>query len=115
MRDTVPPQAVDGSAMIGLPPSDRAAACMKSICPPMPEKIAWPIESAQIWPVRSTSSAELMAVTRGFLRTSATSLVRSQGWNSTSGLSSTKSNRRRVPATNDVMVRPGCTDLRARW
>jgi hypothetical protein len=37
MRETRPPQAVDGSAMIGLPPVDRAAACMKSIWPPMPE------------------------------------------------------------------------------
>jgi hypothetical protein len=37
IRETVPPHAVDGSAMIGLPPVDRAAACMKSICPPIPE------------------------------------------------------------------------------
>ena len=33
--------------MIGLPPAERAAPRMKSICPPMPEKIVWPIESAQ--------------------------------------------------------------------
>ena len=32
--------------------------------------------------------AELIATTRGFLRISAVSLVRSQGWNSTSWLSS---------------------------
>ena len=37
MRDTVPRAAVDGSAMIGLPPRDSAAPRMKSICPPMPE------------------------------------------------------------------------------
>jgi hypothetical protein len=37
MRETLPPAAVEGSAMIGLPPSERAAPRMKSICPPMPE------------------------------------------------------------------------------
>jgi len=37
MREIVPPFAVDGSAMIGLPPSDSAAPRMKSICPPIPE------------------------------------------------------------------------------
>jgi hypothetical protein len=45
-----------------------------------------------------------MAVTLGFLRISEVSLVRSQGWNSISGLSSTKSNSRRVPLTNDVTL-----------
>ena len=39
------------------------------------------------------------------------SLVRSQGWNSTNGLSSTKSKRRRVPSTKLVTIRPGCTLL----
>ena len=37
MRESLPLLAVDGSAMIGLPPTERAAPRMKSICPPMPE------------------------------------------------------------------------------
>ena len=111
MRDSWPFAAVAGSAMIGLPPAESAAPRMKSICPPMPEKIRWPIESAQTWPVRSISSAELIATTRGLRRISAVSLVRSQGWNSTCGLSSTKSNSRLVPFTNDVTVRFGMHDL----
>jgi hypothetical protein len=37
MRETLPPAAVAGSAMMGLPPSERAAPRMKSIWPPMPE------------------------------------------------------------------------------
>jgi hypothetical protein len=36
IRLTVPRDAVEGRAMIGLPPSDNAAPRMKSICPPMP-------------------------------------------------------------------------------
>jgi hypothetical protein len=79
MRDTVPPAAVDGSAMIGSPPSDTAAPRMKSICPPIPEKIVCPIESAHTCPDRSTSMALLMAATRWFFRISAVSLVRSHG------------------------------------
>jgi hypothetical protein len=78
------PAAVDGSAMIGLPPRETAAPRRKSIWPPMPEKMRWPSESAHTWPVRSISSAELIAVTLSFLRMSAVSLVRSQPWNSTS-------------------------------
>ena len=34
---TPPPAAVEGSAMMGLPPRESAAPRMKSICPPMPE------------------------------------------------------------------------------
>ena len=37
MREIVPFAAVEGRAMIGLPPGDSAAPWMKSICPPMPE------------------------------------------------------------------------------
>ena len=37
IRESFPPAAVDGSAMIGFPPGDSAAPRMKSICPPMPE------------------------------------------------------------------------------
>ena len=36
MRETVPFFAVEGNAMIGLPPLDRAAPRMKSTCPPKP-------------------------------------------------------------------------------
>lgn len=53
--------------MIGLPPYDRDAALMKSIWPPTPDIIFLPIESAHTWPVRSISTAELMAVTLAFL------------------------------------------------
>jgi hypothetical protein len=48
----------------------------------------------------------------GFLRMSAVSLVRSQGWNSTSGLSSTKSKPLGCPMTKLVTMRPGCTCLK---
>ena len=37
MRDCFPLPAVEGRAMIGTPPFERAAPRMKSICPPMPE------------------------------------------------------------------------------
>jgi hypothetical protein len=37
MRETDPPAAVDGSAMIGRPSRDNAAPRMKSIWPPIPE------------------------------------------------------------------------------
>jgi len=57
----------------------------------MPEKMRWPIESAQICPERSISIAELIATTRSFFAMSAVSFVRSHGWNSTSRLSWTKS------------------------
>ena len=93
--------------MIGLPPRLIAAPRMKSICPPIPEWIAWPIESAHTCPVRSICSAELIAVVRSFLRMASVSLVRSQGWNSTSGLSLTNSNSRGEPATKLVTIRPG--------
>jgi hypothetical protein len=36
MRETLPPAAVEGRAMIALPPSESAAPRMKSIWPPMP-------------------------------------------------------------------------------
>ena len=37
MRLMVPCLAVEGMAMIGFPPFERAAARMKSTCPPNPE------------------------------------------------------------------------------
>ena len=59
-----------GSAMIGLPlPSwHTPAARMKSTWPPKPDTMRVPTESDTTWPVRSTSIAELIAVTLGFLR-----------------------------------------------
>ena len=48
----------------------------------MPEKIRCLIESAHTWPVRSISSALLMAVTLGLRPMRCVSLVRSHGWNS---------------------------------
>ena len=64
---------------------------MKSIWPPTPEYIRWPIESATTWPVRSTSIAELIAVIRLNERMTWVSLVKSTGRISTIGLSLTKS------------------------
>ena len=37
IRDTLPPAAVEGRAMIGLPPRLIAEPRTKSICPPIPE------------------------------------------------------------------------------
>ena len=33
----IPFPVIDGKAMMGLPPLDKAAPLIKSICPPMPE------------------------------------------------------------------------------
>lgn len=59
----------EGNAMIGLPnPSKPSAAPrIKSTCPPKPEYILVPIESDEIWPVKSTSIHELIAVILGCL------------------------------------------------
>ena len=62
---------------------------MKSICPPTPEYIVWPMESATTWPVRSTSMAELMETIRLKDRMTCVSLVKSTGRISTIGLSCT--------------------------
>jgi hypothetical protein len=77
--------------MIGLPPSESEAPRMKSICPPTPEKIRVPMESATTWPVKSTSMALLIAVTLGFRRMTAVSFTYPQSSITTCGLSSTKS------------------------
>src|ERR1017187_8263617 len=53
MREMRPPAAVDGRVMMALPPCERAAPRTKSIWPPIPEYMRWPIESAQTCPVRS--------------------------------------------------------------
>ena len=66
MRDTVPLFAVEGRAITGTPPFERAAPRRKSTCPPMPLYIALPIESEHTCPVRSTSMAELIATMRLF-------------------------------------------------
>src|SRR5207249_8576349 len=79
MREMRPPDAVDGSAIIGTPFGDSAAPRMKSICPPIPEYIRNPIESATTWPERSISSAELIATTDSFLRITDVSFVWSHG------------------------------------
>jgi len=113
MREMLPSlPAVEGNAMIGTPPAERAAPRKKSNCPPIPDTIRVPIESAQTWPLRSTCSAALMATTAGLAWMITGSFVRSQGWNSTTGLSSTKSNTFRVPATKLVTMRPAWTRLR---
>jgi len=52
MRDTVPPLAVDGSAMMALPPRDLAARVEIHLAA-TPEKNFEPMESAHTCPVRS--------------------------------------------------------------
>jgi len=52
--------AVDGNAMMACRFCCGEAPRMKSTCPPNPENILCPIESAQTWPVKSTWIAELM-------------------------------------------------------
>jgi len=46
IRDTVPLRAVEGRAVIGLPPLEQAAPLMRSACPPTPLEKRHPIESA---------------------------------------------------------------------
>ena len=70
-----PFEVLEVMAMMGFPPLESAAPRMKSIWPPTPEYIRNPIESAQTWPVRSISIAELMAVTLGFCLITAVSLT----------------------------------------
>ena len=38
IRDTAPPAAVEGSAMMGFPSHEKAAPSTKSIWPPMPSR-----------------------------------------------------------------------------
>ena len=89
MRETVPPLAVEGRAMMALPPGDLAAPRLKSTWPPTPEKNFEPMESAQTWPVRSISSAVLTATILCCWRMMNGSLTYSVGWNANSGLLST--------------------------
>jgi hypothetical protein len=58
-----------------LPPSDILAPFTKSTCPPVPEKMRVPMESAQTCPVKSTSVAELIVVIFGFREMTKGSLV----------------------------------------
>ena len=56
--------AVDGSAMMGTPPGDRAAPRRKSLAPPTEPTYLPPATSALTCPDRSTSHAELIAASR---------------------------------------------------
>ena len=85
---------------------------MKSICPPTPEYIRCPIESATIWPVRSISIAELIAVMRLNERMTCVSLVKSTERISTIGLSFANSYSRCVPSMNAVTILPRFRSLR---
>ena len=76
----------EAKAVIDTPPSDIDAPFTKSSWPPVPENILVPIESAQIWPVRSTSVAELMAIIFGFWQITHGSLTYLMSFISTSGL-----------------------------
>ena len=98
--------------MIARPSGARAAPRMKSICPPTPEYMRYPIESATTWPERSTSIAELIAVIDRNERITWVSLVKSTARISTIGLSSTKSYSLRVPIMNAATSLPR---LRAFW
>ena len=81
MRETVPSLAVEGSAMMALPPCALAAPRLKSTWPPTPEKNFVPSESAQTWPVRSISSAVLIATILCCWLMIDGSLTYSVGWN----------------------------------
>ena len=52
---------LDAKAVMLFPPSDMLAPRTNSSWPPVPLKIRIPMESALIWPVRSTSVALFMA------------------------------------------------------
>ena len=62
----MPLLVVEVMARNDRPPSLREAPYTKSCWPPMPENMRVPIESAHIWPVRSISRHELIAITFGF-------------------------------------------------
>ena len=87
---------------------------MKSICPPMPEKMRWPIESAQTWPVRSTSSAELIAVDPVVLADQG-GVVGAIAAGGTRPAGCRRRSRRGAASRprSDVTIRPGCTVLAA--
>src|SRR5262249_48888434 len=63
MRDTLPPSAVLGRAMIERPPLLRAAPRTKSTSPPVPDIWRIPRLSEFTWPVKSTCTAALIATT----------------------------------------------------
>ena len=105
--------AVDGSAMIARPPGASAAPRMKSICPPTPEYIRYPIESATTWPLRSTSMAELIAIMLPSERITWVSLVKSTGRISTIGLSWMNLYSRVVPMRKVATSLPRLRTLRS--
>ena len=85
IRLTVPSLAVEGKAMMALPPRLRAAPRTKSTCPPMPEK-NFPIRvSEATWPVRSIASAELIEIIWSLRAMIAGSLVKSDARISSAG------------------------------
>ena len=86
----LPLAVLDAKAVIETPPSDIVAPLTKSSWPPVPEKILVPIESAQIWPVRSTSTAELIAIMFGLREMTQGSLTYLMSFIRTSGLWSMK-------------------------
>jgi len=72
MRERVRSRFVDCSAIMDRPPAARLAARIKSICPPTAPICRPRAVSAFTWPVRSTSSAPLIATKRrNWPRTSA--------------------------------------------
>ena len=66
MRETVPCFAVEGSAMIGLPPLRPRCAADEIYLSAETAVGPGAQESEQTWPVRSTCSAELMATMWSF-------------------------------------------------
>ena len=75
MRDTVPPAAVEGRAMIARPSSASAAPRMKSIWPPTPRVEARADRVGAHLAGQVDLIAELMATIRRKRRMTAVSLV----------------------------------------
>src|SRR5215510_8653812 len=74
IRDTLPPSAVLGRAMIERPPLLRAAPRTKSTSPPVPDIWRVPRLSEFTWPVKSTCTAalgvdtQILAIREAFCR-----------------------------------------------
>ena len=112
MRDTVPPagrrrQRDDRLAALG-----PRRGVHEVHLPADAGEDRWPIESAQTWPGQVDLERRVDGRHARVLADE-----RRRRWSDRSGgtrpadCRATKSNSRRVPATNDVMVRPGCTAL----
>ena len=85
------PQPGTTGALVNVPPCERAAPVLKSTWPPNPEKNLVPIESAHTWPVRSISSATLIATILCCWLMIYGLFTYSVGWNENDGLSSRNS------------------------